>query len=158
MPKSKKSKAEIVVFAPASRPSPIDNAETMLNELIQRKVAEALAANESVMLQPFFQTKAVATSLRKLQNVHELRKWSFYFDDHGCLICGTKDVPHASLGMCTSCLRRTSNRLIASVRRRSNEHKQSGDDSRCVDLQDVAKVALAPAIAALTKPRPRRLQ
>jgi len=172
--KSNRTKTEVVVMAPAPTSS-IGNAETMLNDLIQRKVAEVLASNQSAIFEPFFQTQGVATQLRRLQSVIEQRKWSYYFEDHGCLICDTKDVPHASVGMCLSCVRRTKNRLEVSMRKRDAEARRADpykparlqappdqvrkrDGSQCLDLEEAAMQALVPAIAALTKPRARRLR
>jgi hypothetical protein len=172
MKSKNQTKTEIVVMP--AQTFPIGNAETMLNDLIQRKVAEVLASNQSAIFEPFFQTKSITTQLRKLQSVIEQRKWSFYFEDHGCLICNTTDVPHASLGMCLSCLRRTRHRLEVSMRKRDAEARRAEpykparlepleqvrkrDGSQCLDLEEAARQALVPAIAALTKPRARRLR
>lgn len=174
MPKSKRAKTEIVVMAAPLQHPPLESADAMLNDLIQRKVAEVLASNEAAILEPFFQTKSITTQLRKLQSVTEQRKWSFYFEDYGCLICNTKDVPHSSLGMCQRCIGRTKSRLVVSMRRREAEARRAEpyklaklasldevrkrDDSQCLDLEEAAKLALVPAIAALVKPRVRRLR
>jgi len=47
--------------------------------------------------------------------VAERNKWSWYFETHGCLICETKKVGHAGLGMCINCKWRTKKRLLTLI-------------------------------------------
>jgi hypothetical protein len=126
----------------------------MLNALVQKKVAELLAANESIILQPFLQTQSVRTQLRKIQSVIELNKFRSYFQDWGCLICGSLEQGHLSLGMCPACHGRTVSRMQRSMKRATTERAQ--DDGRVVDLEQLAQDALMPAIVAL-KPERRKL-
>ena len=152
MPRAKRVRAELL---PPQRATAIQNAEAMLNELIQRKVDAALANQDAMIFEPFMRDQAVSNQIKRLQDVHWQNKFAYRFEDHGCMICKTKSVPHASLSMCLSCLRREKSRIIASVKRRADEHARKHDDAQCLDLQEVAREALLPAVAAL-KPRSRR--
>jgi hypothetical protein len=91
------------------------------------------------IFEPFFQPKAIAAAIRKLETVPQQRKWQHYFEEWGCLICGNKERGHFTLGMCTPCYHRTSQRL-ARILRRAAEDRPEHPPPR--DLQDVARKAL----------------
>ena len=80
------------------------------------EIAETTGARPDEILEPFFQGRAVSTEMKRLQTVPEQRKWHYYFDKFGCLICQQKDRPHVSLGMCTYCSRRTAARVRSVLR------------------------------------------
>jgi hypothetical protein len=149
MPKPKQSRTELL----APIPPAAMNAEAMLNELVQRKVAEALANEASIAFEPYMRDMAVSNQIKRLQDVHWQNKFRYYFEDYGCSRCHTKDSPHASLGMCSKCLHHEIARITASVKRRADAHARLHDDApQCLNLQEVAREALMPAVAAL-KPR-----
>ncbi len=149
MPKKSKSLAVRAELLPPKRATSIQNAEATLDELVQRKVAEALA-NESGILQPFMQTREVSNEIRKNQNVIETLKFKYYFEDWGCLICETKDAPHQSLGMCQRCYGRIASRMKRALQRASAERSQFEEPK---DLESIAQEALAPSIEVLAKKR-----
>jgi len=98
MPRSKKVKAEIIRVP---RQAPVPDLAT-LDALIQKRVAEA-QASQSAILEPWFQSYAVAQELRRHQSMFHKRKFSLYFEKWGCLVCGTKEKAHHSDGMCNGC-------------------------------------------------------
>jgi hypothetical protein len=152
MPRAKRVCTELL---PPRRATSIQNAEAMLNQLVQRKVAEAVANQASIAFEPFFRDQAVANQIKRLQDVHWQNKFSYRFEDYGCMICNTKSAPHASLGLCSKCLHREHSRLIACVKRRADAHARLHDDRQVLDLESIAREAIMPAVAAL-KPRSRR--
>jgi hypothetical protein len=75
----------------------------MLDALVQKRVAEMLAARDDFVFEPFFRTRQVAYEIRRLQTVPERKKWGIFFERHGCLSCHKQDQPHASNGLCNAC-------------------------------------------------------
>src|ERR1700683_5445723 len=126
--------------------NPGEEAEAMLERIVQRKVAEMMATDSSI-LQPFMQTRRVTNEIRKNQNVIETLKWGYYLQDWGCLVCGRKDAGHASLGMCPECYRRVVNRMTSTIRRATTNRPP--DDGQVYDLREIAQQSLAQSLKAL---------
>ncbi len=100
MPKKSTAIVPVEVLPPAKR---IAGDQQSLDELVRQKVAEVLAQRGDAILEPFFQARHVANELRRLQNVPEQRKWSVFYERHGCLRCQDTQRPHAGTGMCDRC-------------------------------------------------------
>lgn len=66
---------------------------------------------DTCTLGSFFADRERAEMIRRSQTVAERKRWTWYFDRWGCLVCQRRDVPHASNGMCESCRARTYRRL-----------------------------------------------
>jgi hypothetical protein len=59
--------------------------------------------DEEVFLQPWYLPKDVDLQIRRiLPNIH-LSKMRYYFEDYGCLKCGTRDSLYGSNGLCERC-------------------------------------------------------
>jgi hypothetical protein len=144
MSKRLKPKAELLP------PAPADMADAIA-KMVEQKVAEAMATEAGALFEPFFQPKRVFNEFRKYQTVVEQRKWSYYFAEWGCLVCGGKDASHASLGMCKACFGLTRQRMIGTLRRANAELPVQAQPQ---DLIAIAQEALAPSIAVLGKKRP----
>ncbi len=143
---SKKNNQAIVqaeVLRPAQS-APID-ARKMIEEIVKQKVAEIMAAPDS-LLEPFMQSKKVQIEITKLQDVVQQKKFRFYFEDWGCLICGQKDAGYKSVGMCSPCFSRVTNRMAVSLR---NAYAERPVFDKPKDLVAMAQEALAPSIKAL---------
>ena len=126
-----------------------------LTALVERKVAEALEGNSANVLQPFFADRATTTAARRRQTVVEQRKWPSYFRDWGCLVCGTREGRHGSLGMCPPCYARTTQRMKQTLRRANAERPAQYDGG--IDLQAIAREAIIPSIEFLeTNARTKR--
>src|SRR5205807_5726388 len=119
MPRSKKVKAEIIRVP---RQAPVPDLAT-LDALIQKRVAEA-QASQSAILEPWFQSYAVAQELRRHQSMFHKRKFSLYFEKWGCLVCGTKERAQQSHGMCHKCWLRLVARLRALEKEYAKAHPQ----------------------------------
>jgi hypothetical protein len=63
------------------------------------------------LLDPFFRSRGESNAIRREQRVSHRARWALYYDQFGCLVCGTKSVPHSSNGMCAKCHTRTTTRL-----------------------------------------------
>ncbi len=85
--------------------------EHTLNRLVQQKVAEIMADRDCVVFEPFFRSRQIAYELQRLQTMPERRKWTVFYQRHGCLICETQERIHTGNGMCGSCYKRTFGRL-----------------------------------------------
>ena len=149
MPRVKRVHTELL---PPRRARSIQSAEAMLNDLVQRKVAEAMAS-DSAILQPFMQTKRVTDELRRSQDVIHQQKFSLYIADWGCHVCGRKDAGHLGLAMCPRCYGQVTKRMAITLRKAAAERPK--DEMQALDLESIARESLAPAVAAL-KPRSRR--
>jgi hypothetical protein len=132
---AKKSKA-IEVLKPID---PVPNVRAQLDAYIEQKMAEIMGARTDGIFETFFQGQAIADAIRKLQTVPQQRKWHYYFEEWGCLICEKKDGRYTSLGMCSACYRRTLSRLQRLLKRAEAERPEPVPVR---DLQDVARKAL----------------
>jgi hypothetical protein len=94
----------------------------MLEQLVQQKVVEILAARDEFVFEPWFRTRQVSYEIRRLQTVPERKKWSLYFERYGCLSCHKQDHSHASSGLCTPCHGRIFKQLKEIVAELMNEN------------------------------------
>jgi len=85
--------------------------EDLIARIVNERIAEILSDMETADLQPFFERPEVLEAMRRTQSVIDRKKWLWYLEGWGCLICGRKDTRHAGLGMCPGCLSRTRERL-----------------------------------------------
>lgn len=111
--------------------------------------AELLPPAPEADLEPWFQSREVTLEIKRRQTVTEQRKWSSYYFDWGCLVCGTKEKPHFALGFCQGCYARTKQRLAASIRKHSPATPRG--DLSFIDSVRLAREALAPSIKVLSK-------
>jgi len=135
---SKKSNA-IEVLKPV-HPVPISRAQ--FDEAIEQKVAEIIGADKTGIFEPFFQRKAIAREIRKLQTLPQQRKWHDYFDEWGCLVCEKKDGRYAAVGMCATCHFRTKMRLQTILRFTERERSDAPPVAR--DLHELARATVRP--------------
>jgi len=115
--------------------------------MVEEQVAAAMSGSDAE-LQPFFGSREVAWEIKRRQAVHEQNKFTYFYQDWGCMVCGTKKVAHSSLGMCHTCYVRVKHRLAASLRKR-----QPAKDSTQPSFMDsvrMARAALAPPAQAAT--------
>lgn len=124
--------------------------EADLDRLIQQKVTEALAANHTAILEPWFRSPAVAAAIRRHQSVFHKRKFSLYFEKWGCLVCGTKRKPHENHALCRTCLERFRTRLMWMEKEYASTHPQEYADRQTEDL--TSRVRSAERILGMTRP------
>ena len=85
--------------------------QKLLQKLVQEQVAKALTAGEDSIFEPFFRSRQVSFAIRRLQSVPQIKKWSVYYERHGCVSCHKSERPHASSGMCPTCRHRVNDQL-----------------------------------------------
>ena len=122
----------------------------MITRIVEEKVLEAMTDRSSGDFQPFFQPGPICDEIKRRQTVHEQRKFTYAYQDWGCLVCGTTERRHSALWMCRRCYSRAQSRLRISLRRRAKEHE--GPDS-FPDTAEQAQRALLPSIHSLAKQR-----
>jgi hypothetical protein len=125
--------------------------KAMIAKIVEEKVLEALAHPTDAVFQPFFQPRQISNEIRRRQTVTEQHKFSYAYEDWGCLVCGTQERPHASLWMCANCYHRALSRLKSSIHRHSPDADQP--QPAFVDTVKLARAALAPSIEVLAKDR-----
>ena len=116
----------------------------LIAQTVEQKIADAFASDD--LFQPFFQPRAVGYEIKRKQTVPKQNKWTYYFEDYGCLICGTRKS-HRCLGMCERCHERTNARLRRSLARRAPAPDEQ--DPTFMDTVKLAREALAPSVRAL---------
>ena len=126
-------------------------AELMIAKIVEERVLEALAHPIDAEFQPFFQSKQVADEIKRRQTVTEQHKFSYAYEDWGCLVCGTKERPHYAIWMCENSHARATQRLRSSIRRRSPDANQP--QPTFTDTVKLARAALAPSLETLAKDR-----
>lgn len=125
-------------------PQSID-ANAQFSAIVERKVAEILASQRGSVMEPFFQSADVSVAIRKQQTVPQQRKWTYYFEEWGCLVCGTQSRCHDSHGMCRKCGPRIKSRLQAIIR----AHTKNETMPARIDAMTLAQTALAPSLKLL---------
>ena len=111
-------------------------------------VPEAPGQEIDPLFEPFFRSDALSRLIKQNQTVPQQRKFAVYFEEHGCMVCETRERPHSALGMCEPCYHRIAARLKAIERRETARPTGRHDFT---DSVRVAREALAPSIAVLTK-------
>lgn len=79
--------------------------------------ASAAGSAGDVLLQPWFLDSRRVAAIRRIVPDHFARKMRFYFEDWGCLVCGSKRRRYGSNGMCHICIHRVQKRLIGCLKR-----------------------------------------
>src|SRR2546426_5094281 len=79
-------------------------------------------------MEPWFLPREIAYAILRLLPVSHQRKWSHYFEDWGCLICGRKKVNHFANGFCFRCRVKVSDRLKRCLKKRAQEDGPSPED------------------------------
>jgi len=123
MPKSRKRGTAIELLTPESSAlaGPGNDFER-LDRLVQQRVAEILTRRDAFIFEPWFRTRQVANEIRRLQTVSEQRRMTLFYEDEGCMICGTKERPHAAHGMCHACHSRIHQKLVEKERKLAEAH------------------------------------
>jgi hypothetical protein len=75
-------------------------------------------SGDELFLQPWFLPKPTYLKLRRLLPSSQLLKMRYYFEDYGCLKCGSREGFYASNGMCKPCSIVIRNRVVLSLARR----------------------------------------
>ncbi len=75
-------------------------------------------STDEVFLQPWFLDPEHAAAIRSVVPDHFVHKMRFYFEDWGCLVCGSRKRRYGSNGMCHICITRILKRLVGSMKRR----------------------------------------
>ena len=101
-----------------------------LERMVERKIAEMMGDSQNGIFEPFFQAKAIMHAIRKLETIPQQRKWHYYFEEWGCLICGSKDRKHEALGMCQN-VRAEHQRLQRILRRASEDRPEQAPLAIC---------------------------
>jgi hypothetical protein len=123
----------------------------MFSRIVEEKVQEALADQQSAIFEPFFRPREISAEIRRRQTVTEQQKWSYFFETYGCLICQEKTF-HQSLGMCSKCYQKTGERLRTLI----DLHTPPDLSQRTFpDTMQLAREALAPSIEILQREKPK---
>jgi hypothetical protein len=59
----------------------------MIARIVEEKVSQAMSNHGSALLEPWFQSKEIENEIKRRQTVTEQRKWTYYFEDWGCIVC-----------------------------------------------------------------------
>jgi hypothetical protein len=148
MPKRTNKPASIEIV-PLDRAHQAEDFKRMVERMVEQKVAEATQGRDA-LLQPWFQSHETSYAIKRAQTVNEQQKFVHYFQEWGCLVCGTTEASHCSNGMCQSCHRRITYRMQVILRK----HAPASDQPQptFMDTVKLARAALEPSIKKLAAP------
>lgn len=72
---------------------------------------------DSVIFQPWFLPQHIGFAIHRVVPPLFWRKMRYFFEDYGCMICGTESRHHSN-GMCRICCARIRKKMMLSVKRR----------------------------------------
>ena len=78
--------------------------------------------SEGIALQPWFLDRRACCAIKRLIPSVHLSKMRYYFEDYGCLRCGSKTRPYASNGMCDACHTTTFIRIQKALNRHTRAY------------------------------------
>lgn len=116
---------------------------------------------DEVFLQPWFLDHRAAVAVRRLVPDLFLRRMRFYFEDWGCLLCGSKRRHYGSNGMCHLCIVRVRKRLFGCLQKRGMKHKARSQSTRLADEVErvrSARMLLSDLVAGGWSPNRLRLR
>lgn len=73
---------------------------------------------DELFLQPWFLPEPIYLEMRRLLPSSQLLKMRYYFDDYGCLKCGSHSSLYGSNGMCKRCNIVVRGRIILCLKKR----------------------------------------
>jgi hypothetical protein len=123
MPRKRKSETQSLAVEIVPRSRQEINAQTnldlksMIAQMVEEGVREAISG-KGAELQPFFGSKEVAYEIKRRQTVHEQNKFTYFYEDWGCMICGSRKARHYGCGMCHTCYVRIKWRIREGLRKR----------------------------------------
>jgi hypothetical protein len=110
--------------------------------------------NDEVFLQPWYLPREVYLEIRRiLPNIH-LSKMRFYFEDYGCLKCGTRDSLYGSNGFCERCNVLIRGRVVRSMKRRLRKVGVIGPEEGFSGSLDNGMNSAQALLRGLSSPRP----
>jgi len=89
------------------------------------KTVSPMQPYDELFLQPWFLPEPIYHEVRRLLPSSQLLKMRYYFDDYGCLKCGSRSSLYGSNGMCKNCNIVVRGRVILALRKR---FRQIGTD------------------------------
>lgn len=113
------------------------------------------SASEEIALQPWFLDRRACCAIKHLLPPFHLSKMRFYFEDYGCLRCGSKTRPYASNGMCNACHTTTFIRIQKALRRRTTGYAANAPLKSIAARRDNAAKLLQEFYAATRAERER---
>ena len=87
-----------------------------------RSVSHATPSTEEIVLHPWFLDRKTCCAIKRLIPSAYFSKMRYYFEDYGCLRCGSKTKPYGSDGMCNSCHSNTFDRIVKAVSRHTGTY------------------------------------
>ncbi len=127
-------------------PVPIDDSDTFSTPEFD---------SEEMALQPWFLDRKACCAIKRLIPPVHLSKMRYYFEDYGCLRCGSKTRPYASNGMCDTCHTTTFIRIQKALRRRTNGYAANAPLKSIAARRDNAAKLLQEFYAATRAERER---
>jgi hypothetical protein len=125
----------------------------------RRKTTRAsyAALAEGVLLQPWFLPQRTTLAIHSLVPADFWKKMRNVFDDYGCIVCGAETHYHSN-GMCSSCYKRTREKVLASARRHARHGQKLRLDLELFRQEKLARKLLARfAVEGATSPKNRRI-
>src|SRR5436305_1315763 len=98
---------------------------------------------DGVFLQPWFLDHEHAAAVRSVVPDHFVHKMRFYFEDWGCLVCGSRKRRYGSNGMCHICIIRLLKRLVGCLKKRRISAESPSPGPPTALMNEIARVRSA---------------
>lgn len=85
---------------------------------VSPRMPTATVLGDELFLQPWFVPKPVYLQMRRILPSSQMLKMRYYFDDYGCLKCGSHNALYGSNGLCKRCNIIVRSRIILSLKKR----------------------------------------
>jgi hypothetical protein len=103
---------------------------------------------DDIFLQPWFLPRDLAFAIKRMLPPEHRHRLRFFFDDYGCMRCGTKDAPYGSNALCKVCAQQIKLKLFFAIKRRwtaASPDNLPRTFKRIVDAQRLLKDLLPSA-------------
>jgi hypothetical protein len=113
------------------------------------------SSREMVLFQPWFLPQRIALAIHEIIPVEFWLKMRHFFDDYGCMICGSEHGYHSN-GMCHRCNRVIRSKLLQSVKRHFAKQPRRRLDLELFRQEKLARRLLRGFTTRHRKPSRRR--
>ena len=125
-----------------------------LTELSKGQKQTLALISDEIFMQPWFVPKPIYLAMRRmLPNIH-LMKMRHYFDDYGCLRCGSENVLYGACGLCQACNILVRSRIMTCLKNRLKKAKVRWDEipsDHYFDRMNLAQLILKGPVQKTSK-------
>ena len=114
---------------------------------------------DDIFLQPWFLPRDLALAIRHMLPPEYRHRMRFFFDDNGCMRCGTTTAAYGSNGFCKPCAQEVKLKLFFTVKRRwtaASPENLPRTFTRIADAQRLLKDLISTSLRPRSLPTRRK--